>query len=105
MASAQAPTGAADGLGDLAGEGEDRVGRTLGALAGLPLAVLDGVGLEAEHHGVDQRGADALDGQEDQGEGQRAGRDEEQGDAADDGEQAAPLEDVLLADLADDPAG
>src|SRR4029079_1817458 len=93
---------AADRLGELAGEGEDRVGRPLGPLAGLPLAVLDGVGLEREHQRVDEREPDALDAEAEQGEPDDAVRREVEPHTPDDGEEARVLEQGLLAEPADE---
>ena len=52
---------AAYGLAGLAGEGEQRVGDALGADAGLPFAVLHGVGLQGPHHDVDREDAHQAD--------------------------------------------
>src|SRR5450759_5223198 len=60
-----------DGLPDLAGEREGRVRRALGADAGLPLAVLDRVGLEGPGHRVEHAHADADDEQADEAIGMR----------------------------------
>ena len=61
----------ADGLAGLAGEGEQGVDDALGADAGLPLAVLDGVGLERPDEHVHQGDADLA--QHQAGECQRRG--------------------------------
>src|SRR3712207_7935051 len=50
-----------DALAGLAGEREYRVGAALGADAGLPLAVVHGVGLYREDQGVDEAYAEVED--------------------------------------------
>ena len=66
--------GAADRLAGLAGEREEGVDDALGADTGLPLAVLDRVGLECPHEHVDEDETDVAEHEAREREPRGAGR-------------------------------
>src|SRR3712207_9324503 len=87
-----------DALAGLAGEREYRVGAALGADAGLPLAVVHGVGLYREDQGVDEAYAEVEDTVARDPDGRDRSRSKGHGDAPYDGDKAAQDVGALLAD-------